>query len=190
MSDAFSYLSVLLSIILGLAIAEILQGFGALLLSRKSVTLYAPPLIWAAMMMVLATHFWWASFGLAGRENWSFAAFSTVLLQTIMLFMGATLILPKSRTTDQIDLREHYYRELRPFFSFGLLFIVFGFVKLWLLEDPLKPLPLFFFAFFSVTTLIGLIFRKPRVHEILAPVMAVGIAIFIAIMFAQLKSAQ
>jgi hypothetical protein len=63
-------------------------------------------------------------------------------------------------------------------------------VKLWLLEDPLKPLPLFFFAFFSVTTLIGLIFRKPRVHEILAPVMAVGIAIFIAIMFAQLKSAQ
>ena len=47
MSPAFSYLSVLLSIILGLAIAEILQGYGTLLLSRASVKLYAPPLIWS-----------------------------------------------------------------------------------------------------------------------------------------------
>ena len=43
---------------------------------------------------------------------------------------------------------------------------------------------------FSVMTLIGLIFRKPRVHEIIAPVMAVVITIFIAIMFARLKSAH
>jgi hypothetical protein len=46
MSDAFAYLSVLLSIILGLAIAEVLQGYGALLLSRSKVKLCAPPLIW------------------------------------------------------------------------------------------------------------------------------------------------
>ena len=32
--DAFSYLSVLLSIILGLAIAQVLQGYRALLLAR------------------------------------------------------------------------------------------------------------------------------------------------------------
>jgi hypothetical protein len=39
MSDAFAYLSVLLSIILGLAIAEVLQGYGTLLLSRAKVRL-------------------------------------------------------------------------------------------------------------------------------------------------------
>ena len=190
MSAAFSYLSVLLSIILGLAIAEILQGYGTLLLSRASVKLYAPPLIWSVMMLVLATHFWWASFGLAARENWSFAAFSAVLLQTVMLFMGSALILPKGRPADIIDLRAHYYRELVPFFTFGLLFIAIGFVKLWLLDDPMKPLNLTFFAFFTGMTLLALVFRRPRVHEILAPVMAVGIVIFIAIMFAQLKGAQ
>ena len=190
MSPAFSYLSVLLSIILGLAIAEILQGYGTLLLSRASVKLYAPPLIWSVMMLILATHFWWASFGLAGRENWSFAAFSTVLLQTVMLFMGSALVLPKGRSSEPFDLREHYYRELVPFFLFGLLFIAIGFAKLWLLDDPFQPLPLFFFGFFSLMTLIALIFRQPRVHEIVAPVMAVGIAIFITIMFAQLKTAH
>ena len=188
MSDAFSYLSVLLSIILGLAIAEILQGYGALLLSRRNVKLYAPPLIWSVMMLVLAIHFWWASFGLAGRQNWSFAAFSAVIFQTVVLFMGSALILPKG-PSEAIDLRGHYYRELVPFFITGLMFIAVGFIKLWLLDDPLRPVTLSFFAFFTAMTSIGLLFRRPRVHEILAPAMAVGIVIFIAIMFAKLKTA-
>lgn len=190
MSDAFAYLSVLLSIIIGLAIAEILQGYGTLLLSRGRVKLYAPPLMWSVMMLVLATHFWWASFGMRGRDNWSFAAFSAVLLQTVMLFMGTALVLPKGHGGDSVDLKAHYYGERVPFFSFGLLFIAVGFVKLWLLDNEFAPLTLSFFAFFTIASLIGLIFARPRVHEILTPIMALGIAVFIAIMFARLKGSQ
>ena len=124
MSDAFAYLSVLLSIILGLAIAEVLQGYRALLLARRTVKLYPPPLIWSAIMLLLAVHFWWASFGLAKRDNWDFAAFSAVLMQTVMLFMGAALLLPHRSGGEALDLRAHYYREAGPFFSFGLLFIL------------------------------------------------------------------
>jgi len=186
MSDAFAYLSVLLSIVLGLAIAEILQGYGVLLRSRATVKLYAPPLIWSVTSLILATHFWWASFGLAHRQNWSFAAFTAVLLQTIMLFMGAALILPHGRA-EPIDLRAHYYRERAPFFAFGLMFLLVGFLKLWLLADPFHLLTMSFFAFFTVMTLLGLIFSKPRVHEVLAPAMAVGIVIFITVMFARLQ---
>ena len=121
MTDTFAYLSVLLSIVLGLAIAEILQGYGALLRSRTKVRLYAPPLIWSVMMLMMATQFWWVSFGLAKREHWSFAAFCAVLLQTVMMYMGSSLILPKAQPDQEIDLRTHYYREARPFFTFGLL---------------------------------------------------------------------
>jgi hypothetical protein len=186
MSDAFAYLSVLLSIIIGLAMAEILQGYRTLLLARSTVKIYAPPLIWSAIMLILATHFWWASFGLAGRENWSFAAFSAVLLQTVMMFMGSALVLPKGRPSDAIDLRAHYYRERVPFFSFGLLFLAVGFLKLWLLGDPFHGPTLFFFAFFTTVTLVALFTSRSRVHEIVAPVMAVGIVIFIGVMFARL----
>jgi hypothetical protein len=186
MSDAFAYLSVLLSIILGLAIAEILVGYRTLLLARSTVKLYAPPIIWSVIMLILATHFWWASFGLAGRENWSFAAFSAVLLQTVMMFMGAALVLPKGRPADAIDLRAHYYRERVPFFSFGLLFLAVGFLKLWLLGDPFRGSTLGFFGFFTGVTLVALATSRPRAHEIIAPVMAVGILIFIGTMFARL----
>jgi hypothetical protein len=192
MSDAFAYLSVLLSIILGLAIAEILQGYRSLLIARGSVKLYAPPLIWSATMLVLAIHFWWASFGLANRENWDFAAFSAVLMQTIMLFMGASLLLPKTRPDQEIDLKTHYYREAGPFFSFGLLFLAFGYVKDWLLDRRIQEgsLALGFFVFFTAMTLTALLVRKPRVHEIIAPVMGLVVLIFISLMFARLKGLQ
>jgi hypothetical protein len=192
MSDAFAYLSVLLSIILGLAMAEILLGYRALLLARGNVELYAPPLIWSGTMLVLAVHFWWASFGLASRADWDFTAFTAVLMQTVMMFMGASLLLPKPPIDQKIDLRSHYYREVGPFFSFGLLFILFGFLKDWLLDRHIMNggLPLFFFVFFLVITLIALIVRRPRVHEIIAPVMAVAILIFIGMMFAKLGKVQ
>lgn len=192
MSDAFAYLSVLLSIILGLAIAEVLQGYRSLLLARGKVRLYGPPLIWSAIMLILSIHFWWASFGLAGRQNWDFTAFSVVLAQCVMLFMGTSLLLPQTDPNEEIDLRGHYYREAGPFFSFGLLFILFGFLKDWLLEQRIMNggIALGFFLFFMTLTLTALIVRKPRVHEIIAPTMGAGILIFIGMMFAKLGRLQ
>ena len=192
MSDAFAYLSVLLSIILGLAMAEILQGYRALLLARGSVKVYAPPLIWSGIMLVLAIHFWWASFGLANRKDWDFTAFSAVLMQTVMLFMGAALLLPHKKQGEAIDLKAHYYSEAGPFFSFGLLFIVFGFIKDWLLDRHILNggMPMFFFLFFISVTILALIVRKPRVHEIIAPIMAFTVAVFIGMMFAKLGRIQ
>jgi len=187
MSDAFAYLSVLLSIILGLAIAEVLQGFGVLLGLRTRVRLYSPTVIWAVVMLLMATQFWWASFGLANREHWNFAAFSAVLLQTVMLYMGSAIVLPKIHSDDPIDLRAHYYREVVPFFSFGLLFLVVGFIKDWLLSGGLpEPINLAFRAFFAIVTLTALLTRRPRVHEIIAPLMAVIITIYFGVIFAQL----
>lgn len=40
--DEFSYLSVLLSVILGLAVTQILKGFRGLLLSRERIQLDCP----------------------------------------------------------------------------------------------------------------------------------------------------
>ncbi len=115
--DAFSYLSVLLSIIIGLAITQVLQGYRGLLLARARVRLYAPTLIWSALLLVIATQSWWASFGLAGHTEWTFAGFTLLLLQTVLLYMMSALVLPDIPVDSAIDLRAHYYRERRPFYA-------------------------------------------------------------------------
>ena len=50
--DAFSYLSVLLSIVLGLGITQLLQGFGRLMNARSRVRPYWPSLLWAVVLLV------------------------------------------------------------------------------------------------------------------------------------------
>lgn len=78
--DAFSYLSVLLSIILGLAITQVLQGVRGVLLQRARIRLYAPSLIWCVIILAMATQSWWASFGLSDHTEWTFAQFTVVLV--------------------------------------------------------------------------------------------------------------
>jgi hypothetical protein len=132
----------------------------------------------------MAAQFWWVSFGLRKIHDWNFASFCAVLLQTVMLYMGTSVVLPKSGPGQQLDLRAHYYQECRPFFSFGLLFIVIGLTKDWLIGAfPRPPWGLAFFGFFAAATLAGLLTRRPRVHEAIAPMMAVAIVLFFALMF-------
>ncbi|MDQ6939493.1 MAG: hypothetical protein M3119_04975, partial [Verrucomicrobiota bacterium] len=78
--DEFSYLSVLLSIILGLAVTQILQGFRGLMLSRTQVRLYWPTLVWALLLLVVFVQTWWAMFSLRNQQDWTFAGFAIVLL--------------------------------------------------------------------------------------------------------------
>ena len=91
-----------------------LQGVRGLLLARGRVRLFAPTIIWCVLILVFATQSWWASFGLAGVQNWTFAGFGMVLVQTTLLYMLAALVLPDFPSGEPVDLREHYFREARP----------------------------------------------------------------------------
>lgn len=90
--DQFSYLAVLLSIILGLAVTQVLTGFRGLLQSRTTVRLYWPPLAWAFLLLLVFVQSWWPMFGLREQAEWTFAGFAVVHLPD-------DLQLPASRTS-------------------------------------------------------------------------------------------
>jgi len=113
MMDAFSYLSVLLSIILGLAIAQVLQGYRALLLARGKIHTDPAPLIWSGLVLLFAAQAWWASFGLNARRNWDFADFAAILVQMGLLYMLSALILPDVPAEEPVDLSRHFERHGR-----------------------------------------------------------------------------
>ena len=78
--ESFNYLSVLLSIILGLAITQVLLGFRGLILTRGKVKLYFPTLIWAGLALLIAIQAWWASFGLRMCANLTSFSLRKILL--------------------------------------------------------------------------------------------------------------
>lgn len=185
--DAFSYLSVLLSIILGLAITQVLLGYRGMLLARARVTLYAPPLVWSALILVFATQFWWSSFGLADHAEWDFATFGAILLQTVLLYMSAALVLPDFPAGEPVDLRDHYYREATPFFAGLLAMILVSLIKDMLLDGRLPERGnLAFHAAFAVVAISAMLIRRPRYHEALAPAMALLALAYIGLLFSRL----
>lgn len=187
--DAFSYLSVLISIILGLGIQQVLQGYRALILSRRRVTFYAPPLIWSVLLLFMVAQHWWSSFHLAARTEWSFAIFATILVMTALIYMMTAIVLPDIPPDEPIDLKEHYYREAPAFFAIGAGTIVWSLFREYMLEGKLpEPINLGFHGAFLGLAVTAMLVRRPRLHEALAALMAVLFASYVALLFARLGS--
>ena len=66
---AFDYLSVLLSIVLGLGMTQLLSAVARWLELRHETKTYAPAAIWAAFLMVVLVQTWWSMFGMPTRPR-------------------------------------------------------------------------------------------------------------------------
>jgi hypothetical protein len=185
--DPFSYLSVLVSIILGLAVQQVLQGYRALILSRRRIRFYAPPLIWSVLIVAMVAQNWWASFDLSGRAEWSFALFATILGQTILIYMLAAIVLPDIPADQPIDLKDHYYREARAFFLIAAALILWSLFRDWMLDGTLPDPPnLAFHLLFLAMAGTAAASRRARLHEAFAALMVLLFAAYIGLLFARL----
>ena len=185
--ESFNYLSVLISIILGLAIAQILQGVRGLVLTRSKVKRYAPTIIWTGMALLIAIQVWWASFSMHQQANWNFLALLTIVLQATSVYMIAALVLPDARGESTVELREHYFAHRHWFFGAVLSGIVFSLLKELVLYGRLpRPLDLGFQLAFGVVAIIAMLQRREWLHKLLAPVSAVLLLLYIALIFRNL----
>lgn len=185
--DAFSYLSVLLSIILGLGIQQVLQGYRSLILSRRRVRFYPPPLIWSVLLLGMVAQHWWASFGLADHQNWSFGTFATILIMTALIYMMTAIVLPDIPPNEPIDLRDHYYREAPAFFGIGVASILWSIFREYMINGVLlEPVNLAFHLIMLAMAAVAALVRKPRLHEVFAALMVLIFVAYIGVLFTRL----
>jgi len=185
--DAFSYLSVLLSIILGLAIAQVLQGYRALLLARGRIHGDPAPLIWSGLVLLFVAQAWWASFGLNARTNWDFLDFAAILLQMGLLYMLSALVLPDVPAGEPVDLARHFDRHRKSFFAFLIAMLASSIGKEAVLEHRLTaPINLAFHLLLAAIAVAGTIFSAKKIQLALALFAVAGFLAYVALLFAHL----
>ncbi|HEX3810477.1 MAG TPA: hypothetical protein VHW02_12365 [Rhizomicrobium sp.] len=185
--DAFSYLSVLLSIVLGLAITQLLGGFAALVRARHRVKMYWPVPVQMAVVFLLALQLWWALFPLNERRHWTFATFLIVLMQPVMVYLMAAFITPDVPPSGEIELRAGYFRETRWFFGSILVALGVSIAKSVMMAGTLPvPADLVGHAAFAAVALTGFFSRNSTVHKVLAPASLLFYATYIALLFVTL----
>jgi hypothetical protein len=186
--DAFSYLSVLLSIILGLGLTQLLTAAGRLIRHRDRVRVDWLPLLWSTVLLVVYVQAWWAMFGLRSVRDWTFVTFLVVLAQTTTLYMMAALVLPEQVEESGVDLAAHYERHHRWFFGFFLATLCISIAKDVVINGHLPETEnLVFHGLMAAVCVAAIVARGRRVQATLSIVGAVAVAVYIGALFMRLR---
>ncbi len=176
--DQFSYLSVLLSIIVGFSITQLLLGFRGVVLSRAQVQVYWPTLVWAALLLLINVQSWWAMFGMRLIQRWTFPAFGVLLTQTIAQYMLAAIVFPDVSGDEPIDLHDHYRQHTRWFFGLLIFLLIVSLAKDLVIGGRLTgALNLSFHLSFIAMSVVAMLTPAEKYHKLFA---LLGMAIFIA----------
>jgi hypothetical protein len=184
---AFDYLAVLISIILGLAITQVLKGYRGMALARARVLLFWPTPVWSLVVLLIAVQSWWAMFGLRAVQLWTFGAFAVVLLQAVVVYMLAALVLPDFFGSEPADLRAHYFNHRRLFFGSLVLLVGISLTKDLTIAGRLPGLfNVLFQGLLAAGALVAMLTERPWYHRVLAPTVLVAFLGYIALLFSRL----
>ncbi len=136
--SAFEYVSILVSIILGLGITQILSSFSDLLYHYKEVKFYWPHTLWVLFILFLHIQDWFITYQLKDKLVWTLPELFFILLYPITLFITVKMLLPSNESDKGTDMKV-YCRSHYPviFFILGIavfisiLFNVFLLEKAW-----------------------------------------------------------
>ncbi|TWI02745.1 hypothetical protein IP90_01842 [Luteimonas cucumeris] len=186
--DKFEYLSVLTSIIIGLAIANLLSGAARLIQLRARMKPHATTLCWMAILFLANIQIWWVAFERRESDEFTFFAFLLYLMMPIAVFMVSFLVLPDLGDEDHIDLAANFEGN-RPWF-FALLGLVplVSLVEEWANEGRL-PLDTdaAFRIVFLVLTMIAAGIRNAHFQLCNAIFALGGFVAYVAVLFLQLR---
>ena len=175
----FEYVMVMVSIVLGLSLAQLLRGFGKFVRSERRELAVA---LWATVLVIMHLQVWWALWDMHTIDNWTQFRFYLLVSIPIFMFALSELLTPMGSAA-ATNWRDHYLKVRLWFFG---IYVVFTFVSMfasWILMDtplihPYRIVQLAD-ASFGIVALLSVNLRVHRVMAILT-IMSVlaGQAIF------------
>jgi hypothetical protein len=187
--SAFDYLTILISIVLGLAIANVLARLATVITARERTDFYWPPIAWAVWLFFISVQHWWAEWSVRHTPQWNFGTFWLQLLIPVDLFLLSALVLPDREEGGTLDLGYWYFRNRRWFFGF-----MFFLPALSIAEEVARTgrmhsmLNLAFLLAFEVAITAAYLLRSRRAQEVIAAQAMVLTVLYVVLLFFQLPS--
>ena len=183
----FEYLSVLISIIVGLGVSHLLSSAARIIQLRRRIRLHAPTVLWMIFLLLVQIQVWWVSFERSTRSEWQFFLFLLYLLIPVGAFLLSYLIVPDLNEPAQIDLRASFQENRR--WLFGLLI---GIVVVSLVDEALEDarIPRDLDAVFRLCFLggasLGFTLKSERAQLVMSAVILGGFLMYIIALFLRL----
>lgn len=173
----FEYVTILVSIILGLGITKILSSLAELLYDFRRVRFFWVHSIWVVLILYIHVQEWFILYELKDYPTWKLPVFLFILLYPITLFLAASMLFPVIENDEEVDLKKFFILNYKPLYFLFLVCIVLSLIfNIWLLELTLNK-QIFLFMLLLITTV--LLFQTKvsvRSHQVFA-----GFLLFFAI---------
>ena len=130
----FEYVTVLISIILGLGITQIVTGIADVIHQWNRIKIYWPHALWIVLVFVMHIHEWWYTYELKKHEQWHLVSFLFLILYPILLFVLARILFPFGAMDTDVDFKEFYFSNYRKFFLLVSLLVLLAALQDVLLE--------------------------------------------------------
>lgn len=182
--ETIEFIAILISIVVGLAIAEVLQGFADSLRFRADVRAYWPLFVFAALVLTMAvwTVRWlWIAEDL---ETWTWGALALAMAPGLVVFIMARLAFPQQLQGS--DLQAYYFEHSRILWGLSALFVAAAELRVLTLgaavpaADARIAAHLMRLGAFSLCLVLAAS-KQRRAHEI-------GLGIAIALMIARIAT--
>jgi hypothetical protein len=122
--DRFSFVMVLLSIIVGLGVTEILTNIARQIQERRTSKFYWLHAVLVALVFVALLQQWWESWDQRAVESWTFPILLLMLGGPIGIYIISHLLYPAS--LKGADYRAHYYESPRITYIIAAIAVIFA----------------------------------------------------------------
>ena len=122
----FEYVAVLTSIIVGLALTQILRGVGRMATTPDGPRPYWVHLVWTLWLFVFVMGFWWFELGLR-NVTWNIAIYYVWIIYATLVFFASLIVQPND-LGGMSSYKEYYYRNRGWFFGLVIAFSLWDFV--------------------------------------------------------------
>jgi hypothetical protein len=165
----FEYVTILVSIILGLGITKILSSLAELLYDFKKVSFFWVHTIWVILILYIHVQEWFILYELKGYPAWKLPVFLFILIYPITLFLAASMLFPVIDKNEEVDLKTFFSNNYKPLYFLFLICIVLSLIfNLWLLDVAFKQ-QIFLIVLLLITSFL-LLQKKltVRIHQAFA----------------------
>jgi len=113
----FDFVCAFYSVVLGVAVAQLMTSVGRLLEVRDQVRTYWVQSLWVVIVLLYDVNNWLAMWSYRGAKSWRVVSFLLLVGLVASIYLVTVLLFPRvPESGGQIDLDSHYYKNRRVFF--------------------------------------------------------------------------
>jgi hypothetical protein len=163
----FEYVSVLISIVLGLGITQIVTGVADLIHHWNRIKFFWPHLLIIFLVFFLHIQEWWILFDLKNHGAWRLALFLFTILYPIHLFILARILFPSEWSFEKVDLRAFYFANYRKFFLIISILALLSIIDNVLIQNRMWFEQVFQLALMVTMIIIAALrLENPNLHKV------------------------